>query len=173
MLVKDPTTLRPAVFLDRDGVLNIDRGYVSRVEDFEWVEGARETVKYFNDLGHLVFVVTNQSGIGRGYYDEGAVHALHAFIEEELRVVGAALDDWRYCPFHPEATIDRYREAHPWRKPEPGMLLDLMAHWPVDPARSFLIGDKLSDMAAAKAAGIAGHLFPGGDLLAFAKAIRP
>lgn len=173
MLVKDPTTLRPAVFLDRDGVLNIDRGYVSRVEDFEWVEGARETVKHFNDLGHLVFVVTNQSGIGRGYYDEGAVHALHAFIEEDLRAVGAALDDWRYCPFHPEATIDRYREAHPWRKPEPGMLLDLMAHWPVDPARSFLIGDKPSDMAAAKAAGIAGHLFPGGDLLAFAKAIRP
>lgn len=167
----DRSTPRPAVFLDRDGVLNIDRGYVHRLEDFRWVEGAREAVRYFNERGHLVFVVTNQSGIGRGYYEEEAVHALHAHMEQELAAIGARLDDWRYCPFHPEATVDRYREAHSWRKPEPGMLLDLMAHWPVDRERSFLIGDKASDIAAAEAAGIAGHLFAGGDLLAFARAL--
>lgn len=158
---------RPAAFLDRDGVLNLDRGYVHRLDDFTWIEGAKAAVKRFNDLGWYVFVVTNQSGIGRGYYVEEDVWTLHRHIQAELRAAGAHLDDWRYCPFHPDGTIARYRQAHPWRKPEPGMLLDLMDHWPVVRERSLLIGDKDTDMAAARAAGVAGHLFTGGDLAAF------
>lgn len=162
---------RPAVFLDRDGVLNVDTGYVHSPEGFTWIEGAREAVKLFNDTGYYVFLVTNQAGVARGYYGEEAVHSLYAHMQTELRAVGAALDDWRYCPFHPEGKVERYRGSHGWRKPEPGMILDLIAHWPVDTSRSFLIGDNPTDMAAAAAAGIPGHLFSGGDLLAFSRAV--
>lgn len=164
---------RPAVFFDRDGVLNLDTGYAHRAADLEWTPGARETVRRFNDLGYLVFVVTNQSGVARGFYGEADVEALHRFMAEDLARDGARIDDWRYCPFHPEATVAAYRAVHPWRKPAPGMILDLMAHWPVAAAESLLIGDQPSDMAAAAAAGIAGHLFPGGNLLDFVAALDP
>lgn len=162
---------RPAVFLDRDGVLNRDTGYAHRAEDLEWTPGAREAVRRFNDLGYLVFVVTNQSGVARGFYGEADVVALHRFMAEDLARAGARVDDWRYCPFHPEATVAAYRAVHPWRKPAPGMILDLMAHWPVAAEASLLVGDQPSDMAAAAAAGIAGHLFPGGNLLDFVAAL--
>lgn len=164
---------RPAVFLDRDGVLNVDTGYPHAPADITWIAGAKAAVKRFNDLGFYAFVVTNQAGVARGYYPEEDIARLHAWMGEELRVAGASIDDWRYCPFHPEGTVPRYRGAHPWRKPAPGMLLDLLAHWPVDRAASLLIGDKASDLQAATAAGIAGHLFTGGDLLAFVEGLHP
>lgn len=156
---------RPAAFLDRDGVLNLDHGYVHHRDHFEWVDGAVDAVKLLNDRGYYVFLITNQAGVAHGRYEEEAIHALHGWMREELRRNGAHLDDVRYCPYHPEGVVDRYRRASDWRKPEAGMLRDLMAHWPVDRTASFVIGDRDTDMAAARAAGLPGHLFTGGNLL--------
>ncbi|MEJ2575668.1 MAG: HAD family hydrolase, partial [Gammaproteobacteria bacterium] len=152
---------RPAVFLDRDGTLNADTGYLHRVEDFRWMPGAREAVRYLNGRGYLVFVVTNQSGIGRGYYGEADVERLHRWMQGQLAALEAHIDDFRYCPHHPEATLPSYRQTCDCRKPAAGMLLDLMAAWPVDRAHSVVIGDKASDMAAAAAAGLRGVLYEG------------
>ncbi len=164
---------RPAVFLDRDGVLNEDLGYVHRVDQFHWVEGAREAVRWLNDSGYFVFVVTNQAGVARGYYDEEAVQSLHRWMNAELQKSGAHVDGFEYSPHHPEGTIERYRQISDLRKPAPGMLKKLMAEWPTDPAGSLLIGDRETDIQAAAAAGIRGHLFSGGDLLAFVRKHAP
>ena len=108
---------RPAIFLDRDGVLNVDRGYVHRIEDFAWLPGAIDAIKIANDRDWLVFVVTNQSGVARGLYDEERVRFLHDHMQQELRRHGAHIDDFRYCPYHPEATVAKYAQASTWRKP--------------------------------------------------------
>jgi D-glycero-D-manno-heptose 1,7-bisphosphate phosphatase len=155
---------RPAAFLDRDGVLNVDTGYVARTRDWRWIDGAKAAVKRFNDLGWYVFVVTNQSGIARGFYGEAELEALHAHVFDELADEGAHVDDIRFCPYHVEATIERYRRDSSWRKPREGMILDLMQHWPIDRDASVLVGDNETDLEAARRAGVAGRLFAGGRL---------
>jgi D,D-heptose 1,7-bisphosphate phosphatase len=157
---------RGAVFLDRDGVLNVDHGHVGSIDRFEWIDGAREAVRMANEAGLYVFVVTNQAGVAKGYYGEGEVRALHAHMQAELARAGAHIDAFRYSPYHAEGIVAEFARDSDCRKPGPGMLLDLMRDWPVDPARSVLIGDKDSDLAAAAAASIAGVKFTGGSLAA-------
>lgn len=167
---------RPALFLDRDGVLNEDLGYVYRWEDFRWIPGARETIAAFNAAGWLVIVVTNQSGVGRGYYTEADVHELHRRMRDELKAAGAHIDAFYHAPHHPEAADEAYRHPDPpLRKPNPGMLLQAMQDWPIDREASLMIGDKPSDLEAALRAGVRGVLFGGGDLKAFlaAQALLP
>ena len=136
-------------------------------ERFEWMPGAREAIRAATDAGWHVFVVTNQAGVARGHYDEAAVTRLHAWMTDEVRRAGGTIDDIRYCPFHPDADVPAYRRVSDWRKPAPGMLLDLMRAWELDPARCVLVGDQPTDMAAAEAAGIRGIRFPGGNLARF------
>ncbi|WP_293678545.1 HAD family hydrolase [uncultured Phenylobacterium sp.] len=163
-----PAPRKPALFLDRDGVLNEDRGYVHRWEDFRWVPGARETVAAFNRAGWLVIVVTNQSGVGRGYYTEADMHALHERMQADLADAGGRIDAFYHASQHPEAESPAYRHPDPpLRKPNPGMILQALADWPIDREASLLIGDKPSDLEAALRAGVRSALFEGGNLLAF------
>jgi len=166
--VPQASPLRPALFLDRDGVLNEDRGFVHRWDDFRWIPGAREAVAAFNRAGWLVIVVTNQSGVGRGYYAEDDVHALHARMQEDLAAAGARIDAFYHAPQHPEAPVEAYRHPDPpLRKPNPGMILRALEDWPIDREASLLVGDKGSDLEAAQRAGVRGVLFAGGDLREF------
>lgn len=160
---------RPALFLDRDGVLNVDRGYVSKIEDFEWIDGAIDCVRNFKARGWFVFVVTNQSGIARGYYSEADMQALHEHMAQELAAAGTAIDRFYHAPWHEEGEVARYRRSSIDRKPGPGMLLQAMAEFPVNREQSFLIGDKQTDIEAARAAGVGAFLFRGGNIATYAE----
>lgn len=155
---------RPACFLDRDGVINIDHGYVHTPDRFEWVAGAPQAIRWCNEHGYLVIVVTNQSGIARGYYDAIQFQALTAWMDAELASMGAHVDATYYCPHHPSAGEAPLRMDCHCRKPNPGLLEQAMSEWEVDRRRSLLIGDKPSDLEAAHCVGVAGHLFSGGRL---------
>ena len=154
--------LKPAVFLDRDGVINLDFGHVGHVDSIVYVDGALTGVKLLNDLGFRVFIVTNQAGIGKGLYTVADFESCMEKIAKDLADLGAFYDDIRFCPFHPDAVLLEYRHPnHFWRKPNPGMLHDLMRCWNTNEGKSFLVGDKESDINAAKNASINGYLFDG------------
>ncbi len=160
-----------AVFFDRDGVLNEDVDYLYKISDWRWIEGAREAVAYLTQLGYKIFIVTNQSGIARGYYTEDEMHELHAYMQRELAAAGGRIDKIYYCPHHPQGSVPEYTCVCTCRKPAPGMLLEAMREYDIDRERSFLIGDGKRDVEAAEAAGIRGYLFTGGSLLDFVKGI--
>lgn len=165
--------MRRALFLDRDGVINEDYGYVHRWEDFTFVRGAPAVIARANQAGWAVIVVTNQSGVARGYFDEAAVRALHIRMCEELREWNAAIDAIYFCPYLPGGSISAYARESADRKPRPGMLLRAAREHDLKLTMSVLIGDKPTDLEAARRAGVAGHLFEGGDLAAFAKTKVP
>lgn len=167
-----PIAPRAAVFFDRDGVLNVDRGYVHAPEQFAWIDGAIDAVRACNESGLLVFVVTNQAGVAHGYYPESDVTRLHAWMSAALHAQGAHVDEFAYCPHHPQARLDAYRQSCACRKPAAGMILSLCTRWPIDLASSFLVGDKDTDLAAAEAAGLPGFLYRGGSLDEFVATCR-
>ena len=169
--MSEVSKLRPAAFLDRDGVINLDDAYVGTRERLRWMPGIADAIRRLNEADYWVFVFTNQSGVARGFFSEDDVRALHEWMRGELARDGARIDDFRFCPHHPDGTVPGYDHECGWRKPQPGMILDLMKHWPVDAARSFVIGDKQRDLDAGLAAGISGHLFTGEDILPFVETI--
>ena len=166
------TELEKAVFFDRDGVLDVDKGYIYRPEELEWVEGAREAVALLRSLGDAIYVVTNQSGIARGFYTKEQMDQFHAHMNAELAKAGGKIDGFYHCPHHPtKGVIPELTVACGCRKPEPGMLLQAMEEHPIDRHASFLIGDKASDVEAALAAGVPGYRFTGKNLLTFVRLV--
>ncbi|HTZ69613.1 MAG TPA: HAD-IIIA family hydrolase [Acetobacteraceae bacterium] len=158
---------RPALFFDRDGVLNHDHGYVGGRDRWTWMEGALDAIRFATDHRWHVFLVSNQSGVARGLYTEQDAHALNGWVADEARRHGGTIDDTRICPYHPEGNVAAYKRESDWRKPGPGMILSLIADWRLNKQYCVLVGDQSTDMEAAKRAGIEGHLFSGGNLRDF------
>ena len=144
--------MKRAVFLDRDGTINIEKEYLYQTADFEFIPGTPKAIRLLNQAGFMVVVVTNQSGVARGYYTEEDVENLHRHIDRELERFGAHIDAWLYCPHHP-AGRGRYALPCDCRKPLPGMLQEAAACYDIDMANSTMIGDKLADIEAGTAAG--------------------
>ena len=147
------TGKKRAVFLDRDGTINVEKDYLYKIEDFEFIPGAPEAIKKLKDAGFLVIVVSNQSGVARGYYDEHAVETLHRHIQDELAVFGTSVDAFYFCPHHPDKGIGAYRVDCDCRKGSPGMLLQAAEEHDVDLQQSYMVGDKLADIEAGQRAG--------------------
>lgn len=145
---------RKAAFIDRDGVLNEERAFVHRIEDFAFLPGAVEALRLLKSAGYLLVVITNQSGIARGLYSESDYLALTGHMREQLASAGVTLDAIEYCPHLPDARVARYRVECECRKPKPGMLTRAIRALDIEVGASFLVGDRLSDMEAGRAAGI-------------------
>ena len=143
--------IRAAVFLDRDGTINIEKRYLYRYEDWEWISGAIEAIKKFNDAGVLVIVITNQAGVARGMYTCEDVELLHERVSKELQAHGAHIDAYYYCPHHPEFGNKMFCSC---RKPAPGLLFKAQKEWGIDLDRSAIFGDKVSDIEAGQVAGV-------------------
>lgn len=142
-----------AVFLDRDGVITVDRGFVHKIEDFALLPGSANAIKSLKKAGYLIIIVTNQSGIGRGYYSEEQFSIFNKHMIDNLDQLGAKVDAVYYCPHHPDAAIEKYRKVCDCRKPEPGMILKAAKELDINTCNSWFIGDRLSDIEAGKKAG--------------------
>ena len=157
---------RGAVFFDRDGTLNVDKDYLCKTEDFEWLEDAPQAIRWANERGFLVIVVTNQSGVARGYFAEDDVKRLHDWMNEDLKRFGAHIDAFYYCPHLPSGSVAAYAVDCDCRKPKPGLVARACADFNIDKGASLLVGDKPRDVECAEAAGVRGVLYEGGSLAA-------
>jgi len=146
--------MNKALFIDRDGTFNVVGDYIYKIEDFELIPGSDEAVKLAHEAGFLVIVVTNQAGVGRGYYTEDDVQKFHQHIQDFLGEKGEKIDAFYFCPFHPTKGIGEYlTDAHS-RKPKPGMLLEGAKDHDIDLAQSYMVGDNIGDIQAGNAAGV-------------------
>ncbi|NTW14921.1 MAG: HAD family hydrolase [Candidatus Moranbacteria bacterium] len=148
------TRPKKAVFLDRDGTINVDSGYVFRIEDLEFEQNAILGLRTLQKAGYALFIVSNQSGIARGLYTEAEYHTFTAHLLEELECSGVRVEQSYYCPFHPDGTVPEYRLDSPLRKPAPGMLEQAAREFSIDKHRSFMVGDKQTDIEAGHRFGI-------------------
>lgn len=164
--------MNKCVFLDRDGNINVEKDYLHKVEEFEFIDGAREAIKIFNDLGYLVVIVTNQSGIARGYYDERSVKVLHDYLQKEVEKIGGNIDGFYYCPHHPKKGIGGYKLDCNCRKPKSGMFLEAQKDLNIDFLSSIMVGDKVSDIKAGKNLGMRSILVRTGHGLEEEKKIK-
>ena len=162
---------RGAVFLDRDQTLNIDHGYTYLVDDFAWMPGAPDALALFHRHGIACFIVTNQGGIGRGFYTVAQMQAFNDHLVAQTIRAGGHIQDIAHCPHHPEAPTPAMQTPCACRKPAPGMLLGLATTWNIDLAASVMIGDRDSDVAAGRAAGCHAYLFDGSDLSRLAQQV--
>jgi len=146
---------RPALILDRDGVINIDTGYLYRIEECRFIDGIFEVTRVFADRGFAIVIATNQTGIGRGYFGEAEFQRLMAWMREAFMRAGVEIAGIYHCPDHPAEGIGPYRRENPWRKPGPGMFLQAASDLGLDLSRSWTIGDKPRDLEAGRTAGVA------------------
>jgi D-glycero-D-manno-heptose 1,7-bisphosphate phosphatase len=142
----------PAIFLDRDGTINVDHGYVYEVDRFEFIDGVIDAMKELKAMGFALILVTNQSGIARGLFTEADFENLTEWMDWSLADRDVELDGIYYCPHHPEGTVEEFRQTCDCRKPQPGMLLSAQEFLHIDMASSYMVGDKIEDMQAATAA---------------------
>ena len=149
-----PVTGQRALFLDRDGVINVNHGYVHSTENFDFVDGIFDLVRAAREAGYRVVVVTNQAGIGRGYYSEGQFHELTIWMCAQFEKHGAPIDRVYFSPYHPTAGVGEYRKDEDTRKPRPGMILKAKRELSLSLENSILVGDKPTDILAGIAAGV-------------------
>ena len=146
--------MNKALFLDRDGIINIDHGYVHKIKDFDFVDGIFALCRLAAEKGYQIFVITNQAGIARGYYDEATFKALSQWMVSEFAEQGITIAKVYYCPHHPTKGVNDFVMACQCRKPAPGMIMQAQKEFSITLADSVFIGDKVSDMQAAKNAGV-------------------
>jgi D-glycero-D-manno-heptose 1,7-bisphosphate phosphatase len=159
-------------FLDRDGVINsnyLNGGYIGSLKYFKWIPGAIKAIKFLKEKKYKVVVVTNQSGVARGFFKIRDVKKIHSFIQKTLKENNTRIDSFYFCPFHKEGILKRYRKDSFLRKPKIGMFRLAQKKWKIDKKRSFIIGDQKSDIEFAKKAKIQGYLFNQKDLFTFVK----
>jgi D-glycero-D-manno-heptose 1,7-bisphosphate phosphatase len=161
--LENPENLKPAVFLDRDGTIIEDVGYLRRLEDIEVFPWTVDAIRALNDAGFLVIVVTNQSGIARGYLTEPQLETVHAEIDRTLTAGGARIAAYYYCPHHPDGTVPPYATACDCRKPASGLVERATRDLGVDLSRSFVVGDTWLDVGLARATGARAVLVRTGD----------
>jgi len=141
--------MKKALFLDRDGIINVDKGYIHKQEDVDFIDGIFDLCRAARDKGYLIFVVTNQAGVDRGLYTEKHVEILHSWLKEQFRKQGVGIAEIYYCPHHPD-----FSGPCSCRKPEPGMILRAIDEYDVDASGSVMVGDKVGDVQAGRKAGI-------------------